>query len=157
MEEVTEYIKTEKTALRLIARAEQNCAGLSRKLEKRGFNTGIINEVISKLTEMNLLNDSRYARFWLGSRIRLAKSPRRLLSSLCAKGIDHDIAQAALNQTLDAQTENALLEKLAKKSLKKLMRKRASENDDIKRALKSLLRNEGFSSQAIQIYLESIY
>ena len=82
----TEYIQAEKTALRLIARAEQCSAGLARKLEKRKHDPAVIREVISKLSELKLLDDSRFARLWLQSRLRFARSPRRLHASLCARG-----------------------------------------------------------------------
>jgi len=62
---ITAFVRAEKTALRLIARAEQCTKGLTRKLTKRGFDANSINEVISNLTEKNLLNDSRYARYWI--------------------------------------------------------------------------------------------
>jgi len=160
MEEVTEYIKAEKTALRLIARAEQCSAGLARKLEKRKHDPAVIREVISKLIELKLLDDNRFARLWLQSRLRFARSPRRLLVSLCARGIDRDEAQSALKETLDADNEKALLARFVKKSVRKLrsMRRKpggSEENgEDVTRSLKFLLKGEGFSSAAIEEYLE---
>jgi len=143
--EPSPYLRAEKTALRLIARAEQCTGGLSRKLERRGFDSACISEVISKLTELNLLDDSRFARLWLESRLRLPRSPRRLLSSLCARGIAHEEAQTAIKNTLDEETELALLARFAKK----YSRKAKGEP----RALKYLLKNEGFSSAAIKRFL----
>jgi len=151
MEEVTEYIKAEKTALRLIARAEQCSAGLARKLEKRKHEPAVIREVISKLTDLKLLNDSRFARLWLQSRLRFARSPRRLFTSLCARGIDRDEAQAALKEVLDDETEKTLLARFAKKYARKLR----NQGEDVMRSLKFLLKGEGFSSAAIEEYLEN--
>ena len=143
-----EYQKAEKTALRLLARAEQCIAGLSRKLEKRGFDEASINAVISKLAEINLLNDSRFARIWLRSRLRFTRSPRQLLSSLCARGIGHDDAQDAIKEVLDMDTELVLLARFAEKCKKK---KKPVET----KSLKYLFKNEGFSLQAIQFFLET--
>ena len=136
----------EKTALRLIARAEQCTAGLSRKLEKRGFDTASISAVISKLTETNLLNDSRFARMWLHSRLHFTRSPRRLFSSLRARGIGHDDAEAAIKEVLDNETEFNLLVRFVKKNKKKAA-------DKI--SMKYLLKSEGFSIQVIQKFLET--
>lgn len=133
---------TEKAALRLIARAEQCTNGLARKLERRGHDSASISEVISRLTEQKLLDDNRYARLWLQSRLRLTRSPLRLLSSLCAKGIDRNAAQTALKTVLNEETEAALLARFAKKHRNKTH-------------LKYLLKSEGFSSEAIQQYLDS--
>ncbi|MCL2181821.1 MAG: recombination regulator RecX, partial [Treponema sp.] len=96
MQETAESIKAKSTALRLIARAEQCSAGLTRKLEKRGFDSTCVSGVISGLCESNLIDDNRFARFWLQSRLHFTRSPRQLLSSLCARGIDRDDAQDAL-------------------------------------------------------------
>jgi regulatory protein len=144
-EELSPYLRAEKTALRLIARAEQCTARLTRKLEKRGFDSACIGEVISKLTELKLLDDNRFARLWLESRLRLPRSPRRLLSSLCVRGIDHEEAQTALKNVLDEETEFTLIARFAKKYSRK------AKGDP--RSLKYLLKNEGFSSMAIKRFL----
>jgi len=137
-----QYLLTEKSALRLIARAEQCSSGLSRKLEKRGFETANIDAVISRLCELKLLDDNRFARLWLQSRLRLTRTPRRLLSSLCARGIHHDDAHAALKEVLDEETELNLLTRFAKKYKQKI-------SDTGFNSLKYLLKNEGFSTAAI--------
>jgi len=60
-----ECFRAEKPALRLIARAEQCSAGLSRKLEKRKISAKCAGAVISKLIEAGLIDDERYARYGL--------------------------------------------------------------------------------------------
>jgi len=149
MQNTSEYIQVEKAALRLIARAEQCSAGLTRKLKKRKFDEAIINDVICKLTEINLLNDSRYARLWLQSRLRLTRSPRLLLSSLCSKGIDRDDAEAALKEVLEEDIEIIMLTKFVKKYSKKA----GGKNNSDPRSLKYMLKNEGFSLSAIQRFM----
>jgi regulatory protein len=143
-------LRAEKASLRLIARAEQCTAGLARKLEKRGHERICVNAVISRLTALRLLDDSRYAELWLESRLRLARSPRRLLISLCARGIDRDDAGAALKKVLDEETEFALLARFAKKHA----RKAGGNGDDAPRSLKHLLKGEGFSHAAILRFLD---
>jgi len=145
-----EYLNTEKIALRLIARAEQCSAGLARKLEKRGCDAICVNEVISHLTEIRLLDDSRFARLWLESRLRFARSPRRLQASLCTRGIDRDEADAALKTILDEDAENAMLGRFVKKYARKL----GGGKEEGGRTLKYVLKSEGFSQAAIQKFLE---
>ncbi|MCL2765093.1 MAG: recombination regulator RecX [Treponema sp.] len=139
-----QYIRAEKAALRLVARAEQCSAGLARKLKRRGHDCACINEVITKLTELNLLNDGRFACLWLQSRLRFTRSPRQLLSSLCARGIEHDCAVSALRETLNEDAENALLKKYIKKNAWKIKGAKS---------LKFFLKNEGFSMTAISHFL----
>ena len=150
MSKSIDYLNVERVALRLIARAEQCTNGLTRKLEKRGFDTVCIKEVISDLSDKKLLDDSRFARLWLHSRLRFAKSPRRLLLSLCARGIDRDDAEAALNEVLgEDDTEIVMLTKFVKKYSKK------ASGDP--RSLKYMLKNEGFSLTAIQQFMGDEY
>jgi len=142
--------RAEKAALRLIARAEQCSSGLRRKLEKRGFERACINAVIEQLFDSGLLDDQRFAHFWLESRIRLPRSPRRLLIALCTRGIERDDVETALKHVLDDETEYSLLLRFVKKYL----RRKNSQNDDSKLKIKFLLKNEGFSNTVIKMYLE---
>ena len=134
----------EKAALRLIARAEQCTSGLRRKLEKRKFESNCIDIVIERLSALNLIDDSRFSRLWLESRLRLPRSPRRLLIGLCTRGIDRDNAETAVKEVLNEETEYALLLRFAKKYARKM------EGRD----LKYLFKNEGFSSEVIKRYFE---
>jgi len=152
MSDSIEFQRAEKTALRLIARAEQCSGSLARKLEKRGHSASCAGAVISRLCETKLLDDSRFAQLWLESRMRLTRTPRRLLSSLCARGIDRDDAEAAIKFVFDDDAEYTLLERFVIKHSKKKRGKKKGEEDS--RSLKYLLRNEGFSSKSIHRYLE---
>lgn len=132
----------------MIARAEQCTNGLARKLEKRGVDSQCINEVISRLLELNLIDDRRFARLWLESHLRLTRSPRRLLVSLCRRGIDRDDAEAAIKTALNEEAEQEMLKRFAKKYSRKL-----NQNKDA-RSVKFFLKTEGFSPQVIQQFLE---
>ena len=145
-------LRAEKAALRLIARAEQTCLGLTRKLEKRGHDSACARSVISQLCESALLDDRRYARLWLDARIsRQSSSPRRLLIALSARGIDRDDTAFVLKEALDDEAEFLLLKRYVEKLQRK--RKTNSDDDDDDRSLKYLLKSEGFSSLAIQRFL----
>ena len=139
-------LRTEKTALRLIARAEQCTSGLMRKLEQRGCGKTCVNAVISRLMDLKLLDDRRYAQLWLESRLRLTRSPRRLLCALCGRGIDRDNAEAALKNALDEEAEFSMLTRF----VKRLPRKKSGKGGNVTRSLKYLLKSEGFSLSAIE-------
>jgi regulatory protein len=144
-------LRAEKTALRLIARAEQSTLGLKLKLEKRGHDSACARHVITRLCESGLMDDRRYACLWLDARIsRQRTSPRRLFIALCARGIDRDDAALALKKALDDDAELQLL----KRYVEKLQRKRKNNSDDDGRSLKHLLKGEGFSSLAIQRFFD---
>ncbi|MDR2942048.1 MAG: recombination regulator RecX [Treponema sp.] len=145
------YLQAKTTALRLIARAEQCTHGLVRKLEKRGYDTSCVNTVISELSEQDLLDDRRFAQLWLESRMRLTRSPQRLLASLCGRGVDRKDAEAALKTVFDEETELSLLKRFVKKNRQKTRR---GKGEDTVRSLKYLLSNEGFSPQAIRRFFD---
>jgi len=148
--------RAEKAALQLVARAEQTAWGLQRKLGKRRHDSDCAGAAIARLCELGLLDDGRYARLWLESRIsRQAASPMRLLASLRAKGIGRDDAEEALRKALDAEAELQLLERFLQKQRHRLGRKGMEEGSDAeRRALKYMLKSEGFSSLAIEQFFD---
>jgi len=137
-------LRAEKIALRLIARAEQCTGGLRRKLERRKCDSGSIDTVIEQLCELGLLDDNRFSRLWLESRLRLPRSPLRLLAGLCSRGIDRDDAEAAIREVLNEENEYSLL--------LRFVRKKRRKTDE--RELKFLLKSEGFSNGVIKRYFE---
>ena len=138
-------LRAEMAALRLIARAEQCTFGLERKLERRGYKPACISAAISRLLQLGLVDDKRFARLWLESKLHIAQSPRRLLISLCTRGISHSDAQTAIKAVLDEERELVILRRFAEKQ-----KKRGKDT----RQLKYLLKSEGFSTAAIHSYLE---
>jgi regulatory protein len=140
-------LRGEKTALRLVSRAEQTSLGLRRKLEKSGHSPSCARAVLARLEELGIVDDSRYARLWLQSRLACkAEGPRRLLAALRNKGISRQDAEKALRKLLNPSGEMALLEKFLKK-------KRLSGQEP---NIGGLLRGEGFSPSLIREYRESL-
>ena len=140
--------QAEKAALKLIARAEQSTLGLTAKLERRGCDSSVVKAVISRLLERNLLNDERFARLWVHSRLSYgrARSPLWLRSSLGKKGIDRNLSNKAVESLLDPETEYALL-------LKYLEKAGISDGKN-ESYLKTQLRGEGFSYEVLERYFE---
>jgi regulatory protein len=140
-------LAAENTALRLIARAEQCAAGLTRKLEQKNYGAAAAAAVVSRLKTQNLVNDSRYAGLWLKAKVsRGHKSPRYLVNALRVRGIDRDTAKNALREQLS--TEDAEGE---------LLRRFIEKNRKIPPAmLRGFLKNEGFSSDVIAVYFEEV-
>ena len=154
-------LRAEKAALQLIARAEQSVFGMERKLKKRGHDRACVSAVIDRLCEMELIDDRRYARLWLETKIsRQATSPWRLLTALRSRGIDRADADSVLKEMLDEETEFRLLERYAEKLARKSNRRRAEETagqdseEAAHRALKYQLKGEGFSSSVIERYFD---
>jgi regulatory protein len=143
-----ECYRAERAALRLVARAEQTCAGLKHKLEQRGHGADQANAAISYLTELGILDDRRFAERWIRSRLyRGADSPLRLINGLCRRGIDRNTAREARSIALDLDLETELLGKFI---AKKCPATDSGGRDT--RSFRALLRREGFSSLALERY-----
>ena len=135
-------------ALRLVSRAEQCTFLLSQKLLKRGFDAGVVKAVVRELAASNIVDDGRFSRLWLRSRIvAKADTPRRILMALRAKGIDRETAAAALEDCMDRETEMALLGRFVKKRFGAAL----FELSDYR----AELRGEGFSQDEIRGFGET--
>ncbi|MDR1804034.1 MAG: recombination regulator RecX [Treponema sp.] len=142
--------RAETAALRLIARAEQSVLGLTAKLEQRGYDHPVVKMVISRLLDRDLLNDERFARLWVNSRLSYGKtqSPLWLRVSLGKKGIDRNLSGKAVESLLDSETEYALL-------LKYLEKTGLSDGRN-ESFLKTQLKSEGFSYEVLDRYFDSL-
>ncbi|MDR2417622.1 MAG: recombination regulator RecX [Treponema sp.] len=147
LQQARELKGCEQAALRLVARAEQTVYGLSRKLEQKGYSASCVQAVVSRLSELGIVSDSRYAELWLNSRLTLGgNSPRRLNAALCSKGIDRDVVSAALKAALNLEKETFLIRRFLEK--KRLL----PESDAARRSLRQTLRDEGFSLKALDVW-----
>lgn len=137
-------VRAECQALRLVARAEQSSQGLSRKLKQRGHAAPCVQRVVSRLIEQAIVSDYRYAQMWLRARLaRRLESPRYLITALCNRGIDRDMAQEALIGVLDVATEWAMLNRY-------LEQNHPVRNGSIT-TIRQKLKYEGFSSPVIDL------
>jgi regulatory protein len=139
--------RTERIALRLVARAEQTLFNLARKLERRGHSPASVRAVLSRLQELEIVNDRRYAELWIRSRLaRRAESPRALAAALRSRGIDRKDIQGALKSALDFEREWLLLQRYLEKN------RRLIDGGEL--SLKYRLKFEGFSGPVLERYWE---
>jgi regulatory protein len=140
-------LRGERAALRLVSRAEQTSFGIRRKLEKAGHSPPCVNAVLSRLQELNIVDDSRYARLWLQARLaHRAEGPRRLLAALRSRGIPRQDAETALQTVLTPAAEQTLLDNFLRK-------KRLPDEGGLR--IIALLKQEGFSPELIRDYREN--
>jgi regulatory protein len=138
----SEGLRAEKYALTLIARSEQCLSGLSRKMERHGYSRNSSKLALLRLESFGFVDDRRYARLWLRSRLaRGCDSPRRLLAALAGKGVPQAIAQAEIRDACPPEREAVLIERFIKK--------RGVPGDGGTGILKRYLRSAGFSSSGI--------
>jgi regulatory protein len=145
--------KAEQAGMRLVGNAEQTRLGLTRKLEQRGHERACVQAVISRFLDLDLVNDGRYAEFWLRSRLARrggkVQGPKKLSASLGSKGVDRGTILEVFDKLLDEEAEFALLERF----LEKNTHPRGGLGGD-GHSLRGFLKSEGFSADVLNHYFE---
>lgn len=127
-------------------RAEHSRFQLELKLIKRGFFNIEVDPALDYLETKGLLNDERFARAWLHSRvIRRFEGRQRLASELLSRGIDFQVINIILNEYFAENPEKELCRKALLKQQKKSL--------DAQKIMRSMQRL-GFSAKLVNICLE---
>jgi regulatory protein len=139
--------QTRDKALELLARAPHTTFSLRQKLRKRALDARIVEEVLEDLTEMQYLDDLRFAENWLRNRTERRPEGRAVLvAGLLRKGVRRELAEQAVQRMLTPRME----EENARRALEKLSRR--GERDPGK--LMKKLRARGFSFPTIRRVME---
>jgi len=92
-------------ALSLLGLAEHSTFMLRAKLRQRGFESPTVEKVLAQLKEKNYLDDRRFARLWVASRLKRTPAGKRVLvAGLRAKGVGIQDAEEAVAELLDEET-----------------------------------------------------
>ena len=130
-------------ALDLLSRREHSSKEIREKLILRFDDIVIINSVITKLEENNLINDTRFAEAYVSSRKRKGFGPKKITFELLSKGVSESVA----NRMID---EEGGWKRAAKLAFTKKFKNGISS--DVKNSLKqkSFLKNRGFGFKEIE-------
>lgn len=109
----------ELTALRLVALREHSRYLLRMKLRQRKCSEHSISLVVDRLTQFGLVDDERFARLWVESRIASkCESRAKLFGGLVDRGISRDTAERVLRFCDDEESEvrraKKMMDKIAK-------------------------------------------
>lgn len=95
-------------ALELLSLRPRSEAEVKMRLKRRypDAPTETFTRVIDRLKELNYLNDADFAKYWIENRAAFAPRGRQLLKQeLMKKGVNRDIIDTALEQYLEAASE----------------------------------------------------
>lgn len=136
-------------ALSLLDLAEHSAFMLRTKLRQRGFEGQVVERVIAQLKEKNYLDDRRFARLWVASRLKRNPAGKSVLvSGLKAKGVSSRDAEEAVSELLD---EEAVLEG-ARKVYVKAARRKNSNPDKIRTAMLQ----KGYSLSVVRMICKEV-
>ncbi|MEA2065736.1 MAG: RecX family transcriptional regulator [Thermotogota bacterium] len=121
---------------------------IKKKLRSEGFNDQVIEDVVEKLSEKNILNDNRFTRMYIEDSIRIKKrGPHRVRRELKNLGIEDYLISDALKEFRDdfIETLGVVIENYTPD-------KRMDEKELLK--LKRKLYRKGFSVEDIESEFE---
>ena len=143
------------SALKLLERTRRTRSDLARRLKDKGFAVPAIAEVLDRLVEVGLIDDSEYARAWLAGRWgRRPSGWRRLQQELRAKGIADDDIERARALLAERGTAPDEVESAAKLVAQARRRFGKLEPYVQRQRLYALLARRGFDSDTIRRALE---
>jgi regulatory protein len=135
--------------LTLRPRSEKELRG--RLLRKR-FNRVTVENVISILKEKNIIDDVKFARRWIESRMNTSpKGSMFLRKELRDKGVPASVIDGALSETKAG--EGSVARALAGEKMKKLTN---LPREEAKRKLFGFLARRGFSYDVVKSALEEL-
>ena len=100
--------RAHEAALRLLGVRERSTAEIKQRLRQKGYDPFVVEQVVSRLTEVGLLDDQRFAeRFASEATAGRAFASRRVRTELLKKGIDRDLAAVAATRDPDEEEDQA--------------------------------------------------
>ena len=129
-------------ALDIVSRREHSEKEIKNKLLEKFDAPEIIEQVVLKLIENNLINDVRFAEMYVLLRKRKGFGPKKIQFELMARGIDDSISSLVI-------TEEGSWKEAAQKAFNKKFKNGASQEFKERNKQKTFLQNRGFSFEEI--------
>ena len=129
-------------ALDIVSRREHSEKEIKNKLLEKFDAPEIIEQVVLKLIENNLINDIRFAEMYVLIRKRKGFGPKKIQFELMARGIDDSISSLVI-------TEEGSWKEAALKAFNKKFKNGASQEFKERNKQKTFLQNRGFSFEEI--------
>ena len=143
-------------AITLLEFRARSVAELRRKLLQKGANAAEIEEVIVRLSDQKLLDDSNFAREFARSRVLGAgSSKRRIIQELARKGVARDVADLAVDGLKESEglDPSVAIHRVAKKKWNSLAK---LDEFTRKRRLYAFLARRGFNPDEIRSALDKL-
>jgi regulatory protein len=143
-------------ALRLLEvrpRAERE---IRDRLRRKEFEPEQIDQTISRLRDLGLLDDAQFARLWVANRAATSpKGAQALRYELISKGVDRQVASEIVENALDAAREAEMCEQVARKALPRYAA--SPDRATFQRKLGGLLQRRGFGWDTVGPVLDRLW
>jgi regulatory protein len=139
-------------AMRFLGYRARSVQEVRDNLQKHEIPETVIEEVLKRLQETNLLNDQEFAQAWVENRNTFRPRSRRVLAmELRHKGLEDEVVQDILDKNVD---ESALALEAARKYLRKVQK---LEWPDFRQKLGNFLARRGFSYSVLAPVLHQVW
>lgn len=140
-------------ALRLLTIRDRSTGELAGALERKGFNDAQIAQVIERCCALGYLNDRRFALQRAQSLLRSGRAAgRRIMADLRRRGIDQELAAAALAEAQAQHTPEQALRELLQRRYPGFNFQRAAAKE--KRRVLAFFQRRGFAPEQILAILK---
>jgi regulatory protein len=144
--------KAREAALHLLAFRPRTAAELRRRLHEKGYAPEVTDGVVERLGETGVVDDSSFAEMFVRDRVRLRPKGKRILAQeLRARGVDGEMAQAAIEDVMER--ENTTDVDLARQAAARWRPRPGEDPQASRRRLYGFLARRGFASEAIMAVL----
>ena len=148
------FKKAKAHAFRFLSYRERSHWELAQYLKKKEYSHPMIQQTLDYLTELDYINDQRFALQWSQFKINKNKIGRsRLYMELSGKGIDKAIIEKTLNAIYKDNPEKDLAEQCARKKWVSL---KGTQKEKKKQRLVQFMQRRGFSSDIIYQSLKTL-
>lgn len=139
-------------ALKVINFRPRSSKELTNKLQDKGFPQKIISEVLAEFKKNGLVDDKKFSKLWINS--RMASKPKGeilLREELRQKGVEDNVIKEAIEDTNKDKGEYEVVKELADARMAAL---RDLDKKTAKRRLFGYLKRRGFSFETIMRVLK---
>lgn len=143
--------KAKDSAYRLISLRPRSIAEIQQNLSSKGYDPVVVEQVIARLCDLDLLNDEAFAQYWVEQRDTFKpRSHMALRQELQQKGISRTL----IDQVLADSDEELAAQKAAEKKVRQLAQ---LPEDDFKNKLGQFLQRRGFSYTLVRETVETAW
>jgi regulatory protein len=140
-------------ALHLLGYRARSRTEVRRRLARKGYEEEVIDQVLDRLTQTGLIDDSQFTEAWVRARSTgRAMGPRRIAWELRQKGVDGEIVREAVGR-IDETTELGLALKVGRQKAESV---RGEPMHVARRKLAAALQRRGFSWEVTARVLEVV-
>ena len=144
--------RAREAALHLLAFRPRTGAELRRRLREKGYAPEVADAVVERLGETGVVDDSSFAEMFVRDRVRLRPKGKRILAQeLRARGVDGEMAQAAIEEVMERENTSEI--DLARQAAARWRPRPGEGPQSSRRRLYNFLARRGFGSEAITAVL----